>query len=132
MNELTTIEKQIMHALLAGEDGMLSILREQLRFARVSARKMSGVGFFTTFQIPSEVVRITECSTFKLGDVNGDALNVKHGIGFLLYVKNGALDALEGYTYDEPWPPELESLSLTYSEGKSRNMDKLRKILRGC
>lgn len=131
MSKLTPIENQVMHALLAGEDEGLFILREQLKHAQVAARKMTGVGFFTTFQVPSEVVRLASRSAIKFGDVSGKATNVKHGLGFLLYIKNGALDLLEGYTYDEPWPPEVEGFSLTYSEGNSRNMDKLRKALYG-
>ena len=53
----------------------------------------------------------------------------KHGLGFLLYVADGALSALEGYTYDEPWPNELQGLVLAYSEAQNRNLHDLRMIL---
>jgi hypothetical protein len=81
------------------------------------------------FVVPSEVARVPGRPTFRFGDVNGTAENVKHGLGFIFFVKDGALASLAGYTYDEPWPNEIGELKLTYSEGPIRNMDKLRKLL---
>lgn len=129
MNKLTPMENQVIDRLLAGEDEVLSVLREQLRHAHVSAREMTGVGFFTTLYVPEETPRVANCLDFKLGDVIAKAQNVKHDLGFLLYIKNGALELLEGYTYDESWPSEVKDLSLAYSDGKTRDMEKLRKIL---
>ena len=34
---------------------------------------------------------------------------------------------LEGYTYDEPWPVNLDDLKLVYSSGEQRDMDKVRR-----
>lgn len=115
--------------LLRGDNEVLAILRQQLKDIGVSRREMTGVGFFTELVIPPPVPRIPGRPTFKLGDVNGTATNVDHGFGFLLYVKDGALSALEGYTYDEPWPDEYYDLVLTYSTGQGRDLDKLRKTI---
>ena len=49
MNE---IEALVMSMLVAGENPVLSVLREQLRVAGVRSRKMTGVGFFTDFSVP--------------------------------------------------------------------------------
>jgi hypothetical protein len=130
MNILTPLENQVMGALLAGEDEVLSILRQQLKQATISSRKMTGVGFFTKFYIPAECTRVAGNSSFKLGDVNGTANNLNNGLGFLLFVTNGEIDALEGYTYDEPWPIEVQGLTLTYAGGQNRDMDVLKKIFR--
>jgi len=127
MNKLTHLEHQVMELLLAGEDESLSVLRQQLKQATVSSRKMTGVGFYTKFHIPSERPRVSGSASFKLGDVNGSVNNLKHGLGFLLFITNGEIDALEGYTYDEPWPIEVQGLTLTYVSGKRRNMDVLKK-----
>ena len=129
MSILMPLENQVIEFLLAGEDEVLSILRQQLKQATVSSRKMTGVGFYTKFSIPAGCPRISGNSSFKLGDVNGSANNLKHGLGFLLFVTNGEIDALEGYTYDEPWPLKVQDLTLTYTSGKSRNMDELKRIL---
>jgi hypothetical protein len=38
------------------------------------------------------------------------------GAGFLLTIADGYLDELEGYSYDEPWPGEIVSFTLSYTE----------------
>ena len=108
---------------------MLVILRRQLKTVKVSSREMTGVGFYTYFAVASEVERVPSLPSFKLGDVDGTANNLQHGVGFLLYIRDGVLDMLEGYTYDEPWPPELLGLKLSYSLGEKRDSAKLGKTL---
>jgi len=115
MTNLTYLENRVLGMLLRGEDEALSILRAQAKHAQVSSRKMTGVGFFTEFAVPAETPRVPGRPTFKLGNVNGTADNVRHGLGFLLYVTDGSLSMLEGYTYDEPWPNEVHGLELSYS-----------------
>ena len=82
------------------------------------------------FEIPSLLQRVNLRQTFTLGDVHGAADNVKHGLGFVLFVVDGVLSMLEGYTYDEPWPDEPRGLILTYSTDQARDWDALHKILR--
>jgi hypothetical protein len=113
MTTLTPLEDQVIRMLLAGDDEALAVLRQQLDHAKVSSRRMTGVGFYTAFVVPPEATRVIDRPSFKLGDVNGTAANVKHGLGFLLYVTDGVLSMLEGYTYDEPWPNEFKGLVLT-------------------
>jgi hypothetical protein len=123
MNTLTTIEKQVLEMLLHGQDEVLAILRQQAQRLEVSSREMTGVGFYTEFLVSSDVPRVPGNLTFKLGDVNGAADNVSHGLGFLLYVKEGVLSMLEGYTYDEPWPDDIRGLVLTYASKEGRKLD---------
>lgn len=130
MSDLATLEGRVLQMLLHGDDDVLAVLRQQAKQAKVSLRKLTGVGFFTEFDIPSQVPRVTSRPTFRLGDVNGAADNVKHGLGFVLYVNQGVLSTLEGYTYDEPWPDDFPGLLLTYSTGQGRNLEELRKITR--
>lgn len=123
MNELTILEEQVLQKLLRGDDELLSVLRQQAQQVRVTLRKMTGVGFFTTLEVRAEAPRVKDPPKFQLGDVNGTADNVKDGLGFLLYITDGALSMLEGYTYDEPWPDEVRGLVLTYSTGQFRRLD---------
>jgi hypothetical protein len=130
MSNLTTLESQVLQMLLRGDDEVLAVLRQQAKEAKVSSRKITGVGFFAEFAVPPHAPRVMGRTTFKLSDVNGTADNVKHGLGFVLYVAGGALSSLEGYTYDEPWPDEPRGLVLTYSTGHGRDVDELRKVMR--
>jgi hypothetical protein len=126
---LTPLEAQVIRMLLEGENAVLAILRQQAEQVRVSSRKMTGVGFFTDLALDPQAVRVAGSPSFRLGDVNGTAANVKHGLGFLLYVKDGVLRQLEGYTYDEPWPDVVRGLVLTYAGGANRNLDGLQRLL---
>jgi hypothetical protein len=38
-----------------------------------------------------------------LGDVTATIEGLEHGAGFVLFVQDGVLDVLEGFSYDEPW-----------------------------
>lgn len=118
MTKLTGVEERLLQMLLRGDDEVLYVLRQQAGQAWVSSRNMTGTGFFTNFEVPAEVPRVKNCPTFQLGDVHGTADNVKHGLGFLLFVKDGVLSVLEGYTYDEAWPDEISGLVLTYSKDR--------------
>ena len=122
MNNLTTLEDQVLEMLLRGQDEVLTVLRQQARQLQVSSREMTGAGFYTEFVVPPDVARVAERPSFKLGDVNGTADNLSHGLGFLLYVKDGALSMLEGYTYDEPWPDDVRGLVLRYASKEGRRL----------
>jgi hypothetical protein len=115
-----------MIKLLNGEDEVLANLRKQLDVCQVPKREMTGVGFFTTFEVPAHVPRATQKS-FHLGDVNGTVEGTKHGVGFVLFVKAGTLEMLEGYTYDEPWPDSTERFELSYNKGQ-HDLDALKKL----
>jgi hypothetical protein len=128
MKDLTSLEREVLRMLLAGDDELLSILRTQVETATVAKREMTGVGFYTTFEISQMAPRAGNLA-FKFGDVDASIKGLKHGAGFLLFVKLGALEMLEGYTYDEPWPPDTSEFTLGYTTGHERDMAALRKIL---
>jgi hypothetical protein len=130
MTGLTSLQKQVLEMLLNGDDEVLAILREQAKHSSVTSNKETGVGFYTEFAVPSEIQRAPGRQTFRIADVNGTAASVNHGLRFVLFINDGALARLEGYTYDEPWPTEIRELKLTYSEGSSRDMYTLKKLIR--
>lgn len=131
MSDLTHLERAVLQRLLDGEDEFLSILREQLQITTVTKREMTGVGFYTTFSVPDGFRRLPGKLSFKLGDVIAKMSGLNLGAGFLLYVQDGALHMLEGYTYDESWPEQISTFELSYTSGHQRNVDNLYKILHG-
>jgi hypothetical protein len=126
---LTSLEKAVLEKLLDGDNAFLMTLRQQLTHVVVASREMTGVGFYADLAVAPGAPRIAGRPSFKFGDVQGTASNLKHGIGFLLYVGDGALSTLEGYTYDEPWPDEVQNLSLTYSGGAVRRLDAIIRLM---
>src|SRR5262249_45426648 len=111
---LTELERAVLDMLLAGETPALAILRQQLDQAAVQSREFSGVGFFTHFTIPPAVPRLPLSDRLIFGAVEAELNSLAHGAGFVLFVEDGKLSMLEGYTYDEPWPESLGPFRLRY------------------
>ena len=106
-DKLSLIEKAVLTKLLAGNLPLLMQLQQQLEGCSVVKREFTGFGFYTTLAVTENIPR-TGGLDVKFGDVVGEAQELSSGAGFLLYVKDGVLDMLEGYSYDEPWPSSIE------------------------
>lgn len=129
--KLTTLESKVLGMLLAGEEPELAMLRAQADSAEAADRRLSGAGFYTKFVHPAESLRLPGRPTFHLGDVDADSPQLAHGAGFVLFVKGGVIDVLEGYTYDDPWPTDEASIRLSY-EGGVRNRGAIVHTIRGA
>lgn len=112
MEGLNTLEQSVIDKLLSGDHPVLAALRMQAERARLVGREHTGVGFFCDFDVPSDVPILK--GDFHIGDVKGDLQGLANGAGFVLFIRDGRLDALEGFTYDEPWPKKIGTFSLTY------------------
>ena len=120
-------EKRVMEKLLEGEDNVFKILRQQYEKASVKSRKLSGTGFFTVFEVPDDVIKLDSLRSFQFGDIIGSMDGVNDGVGFVLFVKNGVIDFLEGYTYgNEKFPETVLNYQLSFDSGQIRNCDKIR------
>jgi len=121
--ELRALESAVMSMLLAGEHPALRTLRVQYAKARIKKIQETGAGFFIEFQFDGDVPRLAE-RFFSFGDVEAEIEGLAHGAGFVLHVRDGVLNTLEGYSYDEPWPLQLGTYKLNYSGG-GRNLEAL-------
>jgi hypothetical protein len=121
MIALNPLEKAVLEKLLSGEYEPLRVLRSQLADARVERRKNTGVGFFTYLCFANEIRRLEDKRKFIFGDVQATFPGLEGGAGFLVYVIDGALHMLEGFTYEEPWPASLENFGLFYATESERN-----------
>lgn len=120
METLNSLEKSVLEKLLAGKSEMYQILQKQLYALRVKERKMTGVGFFTRFSFPDDVRKLPGRETFDIGDVSAELQNLKHGAGFVLFIDDGLINMLEGFTYDEPWPHDISNFHLYYNGTSER------------
>jgi hypothetical protein len=121
MTDVSEFETQVMHKLLEYNDSVFNILREQFKVAKVIDRQLTGVGFFLEFYLPADAAIIPAGLSFEINDVVAEIDELKNGAGFVLYVKNGRLATLEGFTFDENWPYVISGYQLLYRE-KSRNI----------
>lgn len=113
MEDLTDLERAVLHQLLEGGDPVRRALREQVVGAGVLKREFTGVGFFTYFSLNGAAESVEVPNGFSpLGGVSLKADNLRHGAGFILFLKDGKVNFLEGFTYDEPWPDDLGRYSV--------------------
>ena len=119
MEGLPPFEQAALDKLLAGNHPVLAALRTQAKAGRLSSRELTGVGFYCDFEVPPTVSPVGD-ENFHLGDVEATVPGLKHGAGFVLFVTNGRLTQLEGYSYDEPWPEEIHDFELRYQHEPRR------------
>jgi hypothetical protein len=122
---LNELEIAVIEKLLAGDYDSLAVLRRQVQQTEVDRRELTGVGFFTYLSVTRCIGRLPQPSRIVLGDVQARIPGLKFGAGFLLYIVDGALQMLEGYTYDEQWPKLVDSFELEYDTGAARNLAEL-------
>lgn len=119
-HRFTPLEQAVLEKLLEGDLPLLLRLKQQLKQATVANREVTGVGYYTTIAVPEVFPRMAGFSV-KFGDVLAEIPGLSNGAGFLLYIKNGVLDLLESYSYDESWPSTIDSFTLRFSLGKERD-----------
>jgi hypothetical protein len=125
VDNMEQLEKQVLQMLLEGDEPTLETLRNQFQQAKRICREMSGTGFFTYFELPKDVKRLPKNVTLRFGDVIAEIEGLKHGAGFVLFVDDGLLTMLEGYSYDEEWPSLISSYALSYTNKDCRDLQSL-------
>lgn len=123
---LTQLERRVMEMLLAGDHPVLETLRRQFESAKVAKREYTGHGFFTHFEVPADVPRLPNNRSFELDDLYGASRDSQWPwpeFGFILFVRNGAIDFLEGYTYydtfPEPGSVDYDQITLGYDKQRA-------------
>lgn len=115
MNALNELESAVLDLLLAGGHPALEVLRVQRERLIVSKREFTGVGFFAEFSHPPDVVRLQAPRRARFGDVLAEIEGLEHGAGFVLFIDDGLITMLEGYsTANEPWPEHPAGWTLRY------------------
>jgi hypothetical protein len=105
---LTPLESEVLKVLLEEDAEPFVSIRRQLSHAIVVKREFTGVGFFTDFEVPLDAPVRRDLPDATLGDVCAELPTLQHGAGFALFVRNGVVLMLEGFTYDEPWPTSTD------------------------
>lgn len=103
-------ERQIMTALLAGDDPLLETLRAQYAVATVKDRERTATGFVTKFEVPPDAEPI-ERKLLHLDDLQVQLAGAKTPVDTSLHVHNGRLRSLECFVYDGNFPeaPAIEA-----------------------
>jgi hypothetical protein len=105
MEPLSKTEVQIMRSMLIGTYGPGGPFLDQLAVAGVQGREFSGVGVFVELRVPDAVAPVDKINTEISEDYRTRLESPGDLVGFTLFIRNGYLDMLEGYTLgDVKWP----------------------------
>ncbi|MFZ2641327.1 MAG: hypothetical protein WA117_10050 [Verrucomicrobiia bacterium] len=110
---LTSLEKAVLDMMLDKPGAEFEVIRQQLAHATVKDRNLSGVGFFTDFVVPTDTTVLRDLPNMEIGGIEAEFPDLKHGAGFVLFIRDGVIRMLEGYTYDEPWPEKIDEFRLS-------------------
>jgi hypothetical protein len=99
MKNLSSLEQAVIDAFALQVPSVADALAGQEVEVRVTARKNTGAGFFTTLDVSH--CSLIEGGTSPLGDVGATVVGLEHGMGFLLWLRDGYIHQLEGYSYEE-------------------------------
>ena len=110
---LSSFERAVLDAFLAGDDPVLAQLRTQATVCTVAGRKHTGVGAFTDLAVPGSVQRVSP-PALTFGDVDINVPGVESGQTALLFVRDGAICLLEFATYAGEWPLNPSATRIGY------------------
>lgn len=110
--QTTELEKAVIGRMLDDRD--LKPARTTVHFDKVtvSDREYTGVGFVTEFARSQELKLFDDGVSLRWGKTGARLNASKLETGYLVYVDDGYVTAVEGYTYGDPWPPQVEQIEL--------------------
>ncbi|MEH6661566.1 MAG: hypothetical protein V7679_07965 [Parasphingorhabdus sp.] len=116
MSDFTKLELAALHSIFIEtpqyEDGLVA----QLAGASVTERENTGGGFFTKISVATGAPPVTSPRTLSR-EIHADVKGLAHGLGFVLFMKDGYLDLLEGYAvgYETTALLDLSAVEFTIS-----------------
>lgn len=94
--KFTELEGAALHSIFSETPELAAGLERQLSAATVAERENSGAGFFTTINVSDKGPRVK--SPTVLGyETHAHIKGMEYCLGFVLFMKDGALHMLEGY-----------------------------------
>lgn len=115
MNQLmraNKLERIIISSVLA--DQALKVAKSEVNYDAVVVenRELTGVGFLTEFERSEELKLFDDDVSFRWGKVGARLNTSKVETGYLVYVDDGYLTTIEGYTYGDEWPERIEQIEV--------------------
>ena len=102
---LTALERSVLETALTGM-GADGDFHSQIEAATVTLRTPSGVGFMTKLSVPDECQGVSKEATAVIPVVIGEHPALPSGAEFILQIKNGRLNCIEGFCHEGMWPAD--------------------------
>ncbi len=117
MPDFTELELAALRAIFAETPEVAPGLERQLESATVTKRENTGAGFFTTITVADDAPPVN-CPNVLGHETHATVDGLDHGLGFVLFVKNGRMHLLEGYSVgpDDTDDLDLETVGFTITK----------------
>jgi hypothetical protein len=98
MDVLSPLERAVLDVIALQVSEVGNVLAGRQGQVHVTARENTGAGFYTTIDFPhGSPIKLAS----PLGDVGASIDGLQYGMGFLLWLRDGRIYQLEGYSYEE-------------------------------
>jgi hypothetical protein len=98
--DFTPLEREVLSAIHEEHPNDREAIEIQLLAAKIRSRENTGAGFFTYFELQQD--DITPIAGPRLRESpNAKIKGLQHGMGLILWIKEGYVDCLEGYAYGD-------------------------------
>jgi hypothetical protein len=101
----TPLERAVLNAICEMHPEDRSALEAQLSTATFRSRENTGAGFYTHFNVDHKSSAAIRGVQLKHGPTQAKIDGLNHGMGFILWLKEGYGDCLEGYSFDQSTTP---------------------------
>jgi hypothetical protein len=119
--DFTALERAVLAAICDMNSGDRAALEAQLSTATLLSRENTGAGFHTRFAV--DRASSSAIGGMRLRDGPEAKIDgLEHGMGFILWLKEGYADCLEGYCYAESSTGivlESAGFEILHSEGEA-------------
>ena len=114
MSSLSNLERAVLREIARHVPEHEPAFAAQLAEVNVVERENTGVGFFTTLSVTSGPA--IDGLKSPVGDVRAMVTGLQFGMGFLLWLENGLLHTLEGYTYGDDGTTGLDFETVSFRD----------------
>jgi len=106
------LEKAVVEMLL--NDRALLDKKKSVRWDAVAVkrRSMTGAGFLTEFEHSPELCVFGETVSLRWGKAGARLNDARIETGYLVYVDDGVITRVEGYTYGDEWPTSIDRIEM--------------------
>ena len=104
-------EKTIIEDIIQTYPEYAERLTRQYGSATVTKRDIDGRGFSTYYEIGDKTASLGVGVDLQLGENQWNINGLKYGSDYILWIKNGIISSLEGFSYEEPWPEVITEVS---------------------
>lgn len=106
------LEIAVLRSFLADREQHPAAFPASLDSLNVTDRALTGAGFLTEFERSRELKWFQDGVSMRWGNVGARLNAPRLETGYLVYVDDGYVTAVEGYTYGDPWPEHVDSIEV--------------------